>query len=1822
MNDTITFLVSGREVKSRSGASSHPSEFSQATVSHSMSLDRDRAVGDEAATVQAVKGRDIVVVRMKNGPCLYLHPENARDLFRGQQQRGGPRAAESGKVELPLCFDWPDAGRDPGVSRAGMNVVATTFEILSGNYGRLVAEWASSEIVQRVDSQVERGLYALTKTKPAGQLRDYAQVVPKLEASAAPVLVFIHGTFSSTYGTFSKLWEHPHLVDTLFKHYGKNIYALEHWTLAASPIENALELARALPPDTRLHLLTHSRGGLVAEVLAQVCGDPDDAADATRFFSDPAYHDQLVQLDELRKLVRTNNLSVERVVRVACPARGTLLASKRLDAYVSILKWSLELAGIPVAPALIEFIGAVAQQRTDPEKIPGLAAQMPESPMVRWLHAAAAPVPGQLRVVAGDVAADSLGSWVKTLVSDAYYWQDNDFVVQTSSMYGGVPRALDSAFFLDRAGEVSHFSYFARAEIAANIVDGLVNDKPRQFAPIGPQSRAGKSSSGKRGGDERPAVFVLPGIMGSNLQVDNERVWLSARVLNGLSRLHYAPDNIVTPDGAIDYTYGELIDYLGATHDVVEFAYDWRVPLQEEAERLAKAVMRALTERKEQPVRILAHSMGGLLARVFQLTQPSTWEAMFKRPNARLLMLGTPNGGSWAPMQVLSGDDDFASLLTIFGMPFAQGEARQMIASFPGFMQMQAGLLDENLGLGLSTTWSGFAARDAEALKKRSIWHNLQTQLKVFSWGIPSQAVLDKAVTLRRALDAQAAHSFPAPPGAVVMVVGKANMTPDGFEWEKNDLIYREAVNGGDGRVTLNAALLPGVVSWTVDREHGDLPRNAASFDAYLELLVSGTTQGLAMVGKAERGRPGNHSTEVAHMPAPRHLRQGRAGRPDQVASFSSALDVAVGRAKRGQMLEIRVINGNLKFVDRPIIVGHYSSSQLTGTEQALDGLIGGAMSATLGMGCYPNACGSHQVYLNVSVNSLDPLQMPRPKAVIVVGLGLEGALTASDLTKTVTHGVIAWAQRRHEERSITAQSFEIAATLIGSGGVNMSAESSTRAVARGVLRANTHLRARGWPTVGCLDFVEVYLDRATEAMRALRLLAEAECGHYEIHPDIVNGIGPQRRALGSGYRGARYDLISALQEQNADGSSMIVYSLNTRRAREDVHASRQQVNLVDLLIRSAASATGHADCQIGTTLFKLLVPPEIEPFLVTSEEMQIELNEGSAAIPWELLDSERHDLRDMGGEPWAIHAKLLRCLRTVGLPLTVNDAGGEGHFLIIGDPENLAEEYPQLEGARQEAAAVAEILEHKFTNQRVRRLIRGQLGGPAVTAPAVVSALLERDWRIVHIAGHGALPSSGSKVATPGGPVRQAKGGVVLSDNSFLGADEIGAMRTVPALVFINCCHLGNVAVEGGELLRAGDMPRFAASVAEALIRKGVRCVLAAGWEVDDTAACTFAQTFYECLTAGERFIEAVAKARTAAWKMGGNTWAAYQCYGDPNWTLTKGMVQQSIPETIIEGLDEIASVSALVLALESIITSYRYEHQDPEVTLDAVRRLETEFGERWGSIGVVAEAFGLARQDLNDYTGAADWLRRAVEADDATASMRCVEKYGNVLARLAWQQIRDASERHVHDSPGVREAYKKLELSIDLLQNLLRLSPTMERHASLGSAYKRLAMVRHDLAEGDWRADLKKSIKHYEEAQAISEATGQGWCYPTANACITHMVLDSGKTMRKPPFGEGSLYRLTLQEKNKTDPDFFSAIAQIEADIYDAIALDSLSEKCADILHELGSLYLRARGTRFWGPVLDQLDFVDSLWTRKVVQKERTARDELREFLSQCQL
>ncbi len=460
-----------------------------------------RAAGD-LVRVTATPGEDVVLLHIANGPALVLHPATARDLMLGQStQKRTTRSSAGveveaplpGEVQVPAQLQWRGleqaAATTRGVTRGFLgDVVLSAVEVITGIDLDPVADFAASRAVARIDGAVDAGVYPL---QPQGLRSLKGSPRPERLPEAPPgepTLVLIHGTFSDTPGTFGKLWTlHSQRVRELFDHYDGRVFALDHPTLGVSPIANALTLARALPDGASLHLLTHSRGGLVAEVLACVCGArAADALDLSAFEADPAYAEQRGELAELIALVRERRITVDRIVRVACPARGTLLASGRLDAYLSVLKWGLELAGLPVVPALIDFLGQVAKRREDPRQLPGLAAMMPGSPLVEWLNTAEEPVPGELRVIAGDLQGDSVGSWLKTLLADAFYWTDNDIVVQTRSMYGGTPREAGASFLLDRGGKVTHFSYFGNERTVQAIVGALTQERPQGFRSIGP----------------------------------------------------------------------------------------------------------------------------------------------------------------------------------------------------------------------------------------------------------------------------------------------------------------------------------------------------------------------------------------------------------------------------------------------------------------------------------------------------------------------------------------------------------------------------------------------------------------------------------------------------------------------------------------------------------------------------------------------------------------------------------------------------------------------------------------------------------------------------------------------------------------------------------------------------------------------------------------------------------------------------------------------------------------------------------------------------------------------------------------------------------------------------------------------------------------------------------------------------------------------------------------------------------------------------------------------------------------------------------------
>jgi tetratricopeptide (TPR) repeat protein/triacylglycerol esterase/lipase EstA (alpha/beta hydrolase family) len=1840
----ITFIVTGLEQAGTSAGATRgaapvalPAALPRGRIKQSVRVGARRGGGLDRIRMSAVPGDDIVVLHIAGGPSLVLHPENARDLLlaQGDVARGenpdGSAAPAPAEIEVAAQLRWHGLAADAATRGAG-DLMLAGIDVITGLVKDPAADLVASGVVAAVDGQVNPGVYALRRDS-LPNLKDSGAALAKLPevAPGEPLLVLVHGTFSSTPGTFGKLWtEHPQQVAALFARYNDRVYGLDHPTLGASPIGNALALARTLPKGARLHLLTHSRGGLVAEAMARVCGDPDRAAANPGAFGGGDQQRDRDDLAALAALVKQQAIRVDRVVRVACPARGTLLASKRLDAYLSVLKWGLELAGVPVIPALVDFLSEVALRRSDPTQVPGLAAMIPDSPLIRWLHATDVAVHGDLRVVAGDIRGDSVTSWVKTLLADAFFWTDNDLVVQTSSMYGGAPRPDGASFVLDQGSKVSHFSYFANEGTAAAIVNALVQDTaPQGFRRIGPLSWAGQSSGGVRAAppfatngaavSDKPAVIVLPGMLGSNLKVNGARVWLSWRLGDGLARLKYEPDGRdgVQPDGPIAGVYDGLAQFLAGTHEVIELACDWRRPIEEQASDLARPVEAALAarERSGQPVRILAHSTGGLVARTMQLERPDVWQRLMSRAGARLLMLGTPNGGSWTPMQVLSGDDTFGNTLALLGAPFQGRAVRQLMAELPGFIQLQAGLLDQTLALDRHETWQKLADDDLARIRAHGWWHGSDPQIDALAWGVPPQAVLDRAVNLRRRLDAQVQQDPIKLPDNVLLVVGRAPFTAEGFATGQDGLVYLGGADVGDGRVTLASARLPGVRTWQLDCEHGRLPEMTKAFDSYLQLLNDGTVTGGILepltespVARAAAAPPARVRSRPSHNPP--------ASEPPKTTA--EVLAPAVADRDERRPLEVTVVNSDIRFIAQPIMIGHYRSTVLGGTEEVVDRLIGGAMTSSLKAGLYPDSPGDHQIFVNTGPNRDNPFQLPRPKAAIVIGLGPEGELRQQDLERTVRQAVIAWAQRMAEMPPRSAAELELAASLIGSGGSGISAGQAALLIAQGVRAANERLQSCGWPQVGRLFLVELYLDRAIEAWRTLQVQATAAPGRYAISGTVQPGAGALPRLRDAGYRGADYDFISALTGQHS-GETSIAYTLDTRRARSEVRAQALQGRLVRELVARAADDR-NVDEQIGRTLFQLLVPVELEPFLGGTTEMQIELDRGTAGIPWELIDTQANgdDAR-----PWAIRAKLLRKLLTVDFRSQVIDTNLDASVLVIGEPECDSRVYPRLPGARNEANAVYARLTAPgaLPADKVKKISPEDPEKPGADALTIFGALGERDWRIVHIAGHGQPPRGNEP------------GGVVLSNGTFLGPQEVGTLRVVPELVFVNCCHLG---VRGPDQPLRSDPPgrsfnraQFASGVAGKLIEIGVRCVIAAGWAVDDAAAQSFATTFYDALLRGHRFLDAVAQAREAAWKLRGNTWGAYQCYGDPNWRFRRkgGDAQRPTPVPGDE-FSGIATAQSLVLALQTLAVESKYQRAPKETQVAKIGNLETRFAAIWGGSGEVADAYGAAWAEAGERDAAIRWYDRALAANDGGASIKAAEQLGNLRVRVAWEKVDAAVKQYdaVRQSgpgPGddraavararagleqqikaadvlvgttAREALSEIRGGIALLEQILGLEPSMERHSLCGSAYKRQAMA----AEASRQRRLEKQAieqmrLHYGKSEQLGRA-GQlaEVFYPILNYIAADLVINRGD----PGWGlDAALVaaaRQSLDAKAREDPDFWSVIGQTELTLYEALASGTLVRQRPDIEVQYRDLHGRVDAVTTWASVYDQMRFV----------------------------
>jgi len=123
---------------------------------------------------------------------------------------------------------------------------------------------ATERMTQAMISRIE------AHSKPEQLLalnRGHGQPVMPEDLAAArgrKVLLLVHGVFSSTEGGFGDLDLQP-----LLQRYEGRVFGYDHWTIAKTPQQNALNLLQRLPAGAgwEVDILCHSRGGLVVRSL-------------------------------------------------------------------------------------------------------------------------------------------------------------------------------------------------------------------------------------------------------------------------------------------------------------------------------------------------------------------------------------------------------------------------------------------------------------------------------------------------------------------------------------------------------------------------------------------------------------------------------------------------------------------------------------------------------------------------------------------------------------------------------------------------------------------------------------------------------------------------------------------------------------------------------------------------------------------------------------------------------------------------------------------------------------------------------------------------------------------------------------------------------------------------------------------------------------------------------------------------------------------------------------------------------------------------------------------------------------------------------------------------------------------------------------------------------------------------------------------------------------------------------------------------------------------------------------------------------------------
>jgi pimeloyl-ACP methyl ester carboxylesterase len=342
----------------------------------------------------------------------------------------------------------------------------------------------------------------------------------------------------------------------------------------------------------------------------------------------------------------------------------------------------------------------------------------------------------------------------------------------------------------------------------------------RAYAELSVLAATAKKAKRRTG----PRVLILPGIMGSRLGTPKSLaarregrsgvLWVNPlQIAAGrLRELSLPAGSPIQPVGVLLFSYAKLKLKLQIDGwDASFFAYDWRLGIDQLGAALAR---RILAER--EAVSLIAHSMGGLIARVAVGQLP-------KRRVRKLIMMGTPNAGSFASVQALRGTYPFVRRISRLDRKHSADHlAAEVFRTFPGIYHM----LPPRRG-----------KKTIDLLDPRC-------------W--PANGSAPRADLLAQV---NAARARLAPPDSRMShIIGVSQETVVAVRRSAAGFEYDMSLNG-DGTVPLDRARMKDLNAYFVEEAHGNLPNNPRVIQCVIDLLRRGRTRELPRRWGVKRGR-------------------------------------------------------------------------------------------------------------------------------------------------------------------------------------------------------------------------------------------------------------------------------------------------------------------------------------------------------------------------------------------------------------------------------------------------------------------------------------------------------------------------------------------------------------------------------------------------------------------------------------------------------------------------------------------------------------------------------------------------------------------------------------------------------------------------------------------------------------------------------------------------------------------------------------------------------------------------------------------------------